>query len=263
MIIHAPDDVDAFSAGGIWAPTAANFPALKHFFKFNSAAAAVTDAIAGVILNDAGLTVNVANADGTLTLGGTKNVITGAWETPNAKKIVVIHIAKPTSASQLTFVAGSSTSFTSNATTGFRTAGASATGVGAVSDGTTYAATPTVAAGIAGDGTAIQIRVLALDLGTDGTGTTLGATSFNFDGTTWAAQTAVDISAITTIGALGAGGNVGGATLNPASLQVWYFTAMPSAADIKAAALWTRGMITNSPSGTPMKVAYPGWAGIS
>ena len=249
-------DSSAHATGGAFAATTANYPALKYFWKFDSTAAALTDVIGGMIVNGAGNLANTDNGDGTLTLGEAKNVISsGAWTAPGTKSVLMLSVAKP-NANQGTILVGSIT------TGGFRNAAAADTSNGIVCDQVPTAINvPTSGAGsgLAGTASQIQARVAAYDLGS-----ATGGKSWDYDGTTWTDRTGapVDLSTITTITSVAAAVSLGSTTTRPALAQIWYFTTLPSAAEIKAATIWTMAMITNSPTGTPQKLVYPGFKGL-
>lgn len=86
MIITPYSDNSKFSSGGVWEPTADNFPALKHFWKCTEAAGSnvsVRDAIGNVHFTAGTLTNPDANSiDATLTGVASAGTFTAIGTTP-------------------------------------------------------------------------------------------------------------------------------------------------------------------------------------
>lgn len=254
MIIHPISDMSLFDTGQKYAPTAANFPGLKHFFMCNEATGSVNmvDSIAGLTVksnNDATVT---NNADGTLTLGAIKDIIvSGAVVSPGTKKTLLIWAGKPSSTiPSITFgdvTDGTVRGYKSNATSG---APVVASNSGSLISGT---------AGLAGNGSQAQVRCLLMDWGTDGTGGTFGVTAYDFDGTTWTARAAVSLATATGITTISQAITFQ-ANARPAFIQIWHMTAVPG--NIRNAVTWTYAMAMTSSLGY-RKLAYPGWAGLT
>lgn len=79
-----------FNTGGVWEPTADNFPSLKHLFTFDEAdgATALNDSIGDVVLTDAGITRIDANL---IVCGSLSNQVTsGTFDILGTKPFAVL-----------------------------------------------------------------------------------------------------------------------------------------------------------------------------
>lgn len=252
MIIRPYSDTSLYSSGGPLEPTSTNFPACKHFFKCNEATAGagtVTDSIGSVVLTSSGVT---NNADGTITLdSGLTAIASGTLSAPGTKNVLLMWSGMPASTNAIMAI-GSTAASTNR---GFRSSanGSGTTTPAAVGDGAT--AVPVGTAGLSGTGAQLQARALTINW-TSAT----GLEPYDWDGTTWTARAAAgdfetvngQITGITT---MDAAVNIG-ASIRPAYIQIWYFTTLPTAGEIKSALLWTHAMATTTPFG---KYLYPGF----
>lgn len=258
MIIHPISDMSLFSTGQKYAPTAANFPGLKHFFMCNEATAAtsLTDSISGLTIDSGASDALTNNANGTVTLSAAyTNIASGTLASPGTKKVLLVWAGSPAS-TQGNVIIGSIVDANQQ---GIRsTANGSGTTTPALSYGS--GSTITGTAGLAGTGSQMQVRCLVLDFGTDATGGTFGMSPFDFDGTTWTARTATSIAlASAGLPAINQAITIGSGT-KPAFIQVWHLTSVPE--NIRNAVTWMFAMATTSSLGY-RKLAYPGWAGLS
>ncbi len=260
MAIIPYTSLDAHTSGK-YAATAVNFPAAKHFFRCDSSAAALTDVIGGLVVNGAGSVANTVEANGTLTLGETKNVLSaGTLIAPGTRGVLILHIGKPSSnVTTLIYGKNSTTIDPSNNTIKLNNSLNTNQANISNGNGASILVVPSAPAGISGDGVVIQARALAIRWNTVG-----GAQTFDFDGTTYTARTAVD-----TTGGLFDNMNTvdqlihcGGVSSRPASKQVWMFNELfPSTKEIEEMIRWTYAMIVNKPGGLARKFLYPGWKG--
>jgi hypothetical protein len=253
-MLHHPFNADSphFSSGGIWEPTAENFPALKHFFKCNEAsvagAAVISDSIGSPVITVPTSLTN--NGDGTIDFGAAlTTLVSGSWESPGAKKTLLLFAGLP-AASGSNLKIGS---VAAAANFGFQISGVPTT-YPRVNDGTTQV--------IDTDNTSLNdAYCLILDWGTDGTGTTYGMKLSSIDHNNYSALSATTPASLAAITGLTFNATDNklcslGTSLNPAAIQIWHFDAVPS--DYLDALLWTASMALTSPYN---KLAYPGWRG--
>lgn len=247
-----------FAAGGTYEPTAANFPALKHFFPLNDATQAyagtnltISDAVGNIVIGQATPTTGTLtnNADGSLTSNNAMTTLVGgAWAVPNFKCIVLFFMGKATTANR-GVVVGSVTAATNK---GFRVHPNAATVPEIVGNGEIVTAT----AQTSGDSTPaiyVQTFMPGIDNGIKGynfNGTTYNAIagSGNFTEASWTTGL-TEIDAAVNMGCLLDGAYMAG---------VLHFTNEPS--DIRAAMTWMYNQAITSPYN---KLIYPGWKGLS
>lgn len=214
------------------AQTQANFPALGILIKCTETGGTVlTESVSGARITTT--STIVANADGTVTMGsvfsGAGNV-SGQFQAPNLKNILVITLAKPTSATISMWVPGGGGAGTKY----FKgSIGSSASHKPRLNDGTTSY-----------DGSALSSTLSGLMA----TATLLGRgvnviTSAKYDGTTYTeiASPAVDSTLAGTLDYLGPSAVVSEVSISgmqPALLAAFYVNTLPSAALIKAALIW-------------------------
>lgn len=229
--------------------SAADYPALAHFFPFNeTSGATVTDVAGGLVITDGSATAVSQSADGHITLGSAKSVISsGVIASPGSKKIVIINVYRGAAVLLRMGEVAAGTDL------GFQVSSAvSANSISKVADGTTLFNSTD---GLDGS-TRNDARCTIIDLGTDGTGATFGLTLCDFDGTTWTQRAAVSLAtSAASIDAIEQSISMA-STSNPFTYQVWYFNTVP--ADFKAATLWVHANAI-----TGKKAPYPGWKGKS
>lgn len=224
--------------------TAAKFPALKMLFPCTERVGetTLTDTVGGsIIRNSANAPISDAS-DGCLTLGGVMNVIqSGTIPSPGTKNTVLLLIAK-------SGVSASGINIGNSTANGFKI---TPTSVG----------TPQVASGgVAVSGSvglpggtpaAIHGYALAINWG-------VSLESYDYDGTTFAARTPANLSAIAGLNSIDQSISIG-ASSNPALIAVFHFAgAIPN--DIKSMLCWTRDYVAAYPT---KKTLCPAWAGIS
>ena len=221
---------------------AVNFPGLKLQLSCNEATGAMVlvDDITGLVIADStGAMTITNNGDGTLTFGSAFDSISGgALASPGTKKLILVYIGKPSSTGNV-LVFGTTTA---NGIRAFSTAA----GVPLIASNSVVV---NGTAGLVGDGVTLQGRVVVADWGNN-------LNSYDFDGTTYtvrapAALAATGITAIDNICTVGF-------QARPSLIQLWHFTTLPSAAEIKSMLTWTLGNLSASPYD---KAAYPGWRG--
>lgn len=252
MIIRPYSDTTAFASGGPLEPTAANFPACKHFWKCNEATvntslvARMTDSIGNVVFHSEiayGLT---NNNDGTVSINGAIDTLdSGTLASCGSKNVLVMFGGKPSATlNNLTFGSIS-------AGPGFRSIGTAAGTPAAW--GTGGAGLITGTAGLAGNGSQFQSRALAITWNN-----ATGLAPSDWDGTTYTERAAAgNLTGHTGITTMNQTIDIGGSA-RPAYIQIWHFTTLPSALEIKAALLWTHAMASVTPYG---KYLYPGFKG--
>lgn len=237
-----------YSAGGKYEPIAANFPALKHFFKCEEATAAttLTDSIEGVTIPVAGgVTQKVAGAS--IIMANLINVeITGTWATLSGTGVLVaVFDADVTGATLVEVNVGGNPG--ANNYFGITGAGGGVSGFG---EGATVELTTTqaqVTEGVvalrATPGTGCDIWNGSTTATTKGTG---GST-----GTPAAWPTLTNEFKLTSLEGTGGGNGLYGFAL-------FDFTTAPSDADIANAISWMNAQWLQG-----NKWIYPGWAGRS
>lgn len=251
MIITPYSDTSKFASGGPWEPTATNFPACKHFFKCSEATGAttLTDSIGGVVLSGVAIT---NDGDGSLRWASAYTTIaSGAWVAPSTKKILLIWGGKVTSSGGNLTVG----SVTANTNRGFRSTGTASGTPAVVGEGAGAVITGT--AGLDGTAGSTQLQARALTITWN---SATGLAPYDWDGTTWTARAAagdLNTTPQLSMDTVDASCNFGSGS-KPAFVQIFHFTTLPSADEIKAATIWTFSMATTSPYG---KYIYPGFKG--
>lgn len=96
MIIKPYSLSTLYESGGVFAPTAANFPALKHFFPCNETAGSttLTDSVGGVVATVTGLTNPATGAIGGGTISNNVALASGSWTAPGTKPTILFAVGQ-------------------------------------------------------------------------------------------------------------------------------------------------------------------------
>lgn len=232
--------------------TPENFPGYKHVFFFQDhGLLTVTDSFGEVALSVAA--ANSLRSDGTLDIGSNpSSILSGAWVAPGTKKVLITLFCRPGSGATLNTYIGGNT----NAEGGFKISSFS----GAATDIIYDNVQGTVSGGRTGTGDTVKFfaKVLAVDWANPGLE---GMRPFTYDGTTWTADTPVNIAANGGLGMPVITSEVQfWDNINYAMLTVAHFTVLPTDAEIKAATLWSYAKLREA---TPRKLICPIFMGRS
>lgn len=262
MIIHPYGCASDFAVGGPFEPTAANFPALAHLFKFQEASGSTTisDSIGNLVLSGGTVTQNGTTA----TLSAAMSVIdSGAFTVPDAgKKIIVLGIVGVDNGP--IFTAGKVGTTGADTEQGFRLSTTQTVGnKSKYSDGANTFEAPSAPGG----GASVAPRAIAMSIDP---GSASGFDLYDYDGANYTVATAGSLATAVLLSAFDtAPPAVNVAASDPSLIAILYPSAVPSEAFMKAALAWMYwANLTDhgadTVNGSPYwKVIYPGFRGLT
>lgn len=236
-------NIKPYSSPSIPAATAANFPALKHFFKCDEAAGAtsMTDSIGGVVAPTSVIAKPDAYSISPVTpgqnLASAATLTAGRWVSPGSKPVLMFAVGQFGAASQLA--------------------------MGNVSQNNHLYLTGSIVGGQVQDNAGLSITATALTggavygIGMYYDGTNLTSFECKADGTTaYSAKTPVAMTGWTSVGTISSLFSNTSVTSHYGFAVFHFTTALPG--DIRSAVTW---MTAQWKAGN--KAIYPGWAGLT
>ena len=256
-LIRAFSDLSLFASGGGYEYTAANYPALKSHFKFlptDVGKATFADSIAGgpVVATDTGITQDTNSPGLYVGLNALKAPNSGAWPVPGAKSVLMIVAGAPTATGSGVIVGSVNASGN-----GLKVSGNTSPVPQVNNGGTAISGTAQIVGSVAPNKNLVIADsfvwgdangFVGYDLLENGVGGAL----------TYTQRAAVSLATIASLPAIDALINIQ-AAMPIATLQLWYFTTLPSAAMIKAAVAWTHYNVFTLLRRDP----YPGFKGMT